>query len=32
MSTGSVITPSSEARTAADKQLVIAFIFIVALI
>jgi hypothetical protein len=32
INTGSVITPSSEARTAADKQFVIAFIFIVALI
>ena len=29
--TGSVIAPSSEARMAADKQFLIAFIFIVAL-
>lgn len=31
ISTGSVITPSSEARKAADKQFLIAFIFIVVL-
>jgi hypothetical protein len=31
INTGSVITPSSEARTAADKQFLIAFMFIVAL-
>jgi hypothetical protein len=28
INTGSVITPSGEARTAADKQFLIAFIFI----
>jgi hypothetical protein len=31
INTGSVITPSSEPRTAADKQFLIAFIFVVSL-